>query len=99
MTNIPTDEEIRANLARKKAERQRSGKSDGHNRKVLFPILKLMEVGVEYPMSEVEFLIEKTGGPYTSAGPATTFGVRAGFLTRPRKAVYKYTGKDPDTAE
>jgi len=83
------DDDIREMIkAKKKARSQNRKHTNGHNIKVLRSILgptatgspAPMKVGKVYTLVEIEVFIEKAGGKYSSAGPATTYGKREGYL-------------------
>ena len=92
-----TDEqlvEIRQRIAQKKAARKRNF-FDGHNKKIFsffYPAL-LKAPKQTLTLEEIEILIEMKGGKYSSAGPATSYGVREGYLERIGRGLYRATGK------
>jgi hypothetical protein len=84
------DDQILRRIAEAKKARKRSTVSNGHNIKVLRSVLgRFMRIGGVYPLTQIELFIEKAGLNYSSAGPATTYGVREGYLERVGKGQYK----------
>jgi hypothetical protein len=88
-----TDYAIRQKIRAEKANRARSQNYHGHEKNVLRSIFPYMKPHQTYTMEDVEVLMVKTGWNFTSAGPVTTFGVRAGLLNRVGKGKYQWTGK------
>jgi len=88
-----TDEELRAYIRAKKAKRKRSnssGSSEGPCRR----FIPYMEPGRIYPMLDIEVLMERHGGNSASAGPATTWASRQGYLEKPKgRGYYRVTPK------
>jgi hypothetical protein len=104
MANVPTelgggkpfsetDDEIRARIRARKKARKQSPKSNSYNRKILRLFLGSMELGKIYMLEDIEVIIEKTGNSSTGSGPATTYGVRDGYLERVGRSQYRATGK------
>lgn len=89
-----TDDDIRRLIREKKAVRLRNT-SNGHNEKVLRWVLPAFFKSPNriLNLEDIEIAIEKQGGNYSSAGPATTFGVREGYLERLGRGKYRATGK------
>jgi hypothetical protein len=87
-TMSETDDSIRRRIAASKATRTNS---NGHNRAVLDMMLKRMKrhPGKIFPISDLEVFIESEGGKYSSAGPATSYGVRIGVLKRTSRGHYQ----------
>jgi hypothetical protein len=85
-----TDDAILARIRAKKEERFRN---NGHFRKVLRSISGFLKPGQIYSIQNIEIFIEKSGGKFTSAGMATTYGVREGYLDRVGRGQYRVTGK------
>jgi hypothetical protein len=88
-------DEIRARIRAKKAARK---KSIDHFRPALGRFLKKMKVGRTYSIEDIEVFLVESGTSFTYAGPATTYGVRAGYLNRVGRGQYTATGKKIERA-